>query len=473
MKTHYDLVIIGDGPAGMASAINAEKYGLSVLIVGEQHSPGGQIYRNIEKIDSDIEKILGPDYSKGKSLIKEFLKANVDYLHAAVVSHLQAESSFVVGFISGGDARQVRANRIIIATGARERPIVIPGWTLPGVMSATAADILLKSNRIIPEGDTVLAGSGPLLLLVATHLVSAGTTIQAVLDTTPFSNYCFSLKHFPRALLALKTLYQGLRMLQKIRKSGVPVYRNVKNLEALGSDSVEYISFQSAGRTRQVKANNLFLHNGLVPDTQMTLLLDCEHEWYDIQRYWKPAVDKWGNTSVNGVGVAGDAAGIAGANIAEISGYLAGLEAAFALKMISEQERDLKAKPLQKKLAKETHIRPFLDTLYKPNPDLLVPRDSNTIVCRCEEVTVDQIRKSLEDGLVDPNQVKAQTRCGMGPCQGRMCALAVSEMIADFAKIDIAGVDYFRIRPPVKPITLEQLSKIQLADQLEAADAIR
>ena len=117
-------------------------------------------------------------------------------------------------------------------------------------------------------------------------------------------------------------------------------------------------------------------------------------------------------------------------------------------------------------------LRPFLDTLYKPNPDLLVPRDGNTIVCRCEEVTVDQIRKSLEDGLMDPNQVKAQTRCGMGPCQGRMCGLVISEIIADYARLDIAYVGYFRIRPPVKQITLEQLSKIQLASQLEDVNEI-
>jgi len=473
LKPHYDLIIIGAGPAGMAAAITAEKHGLSVLIVGEQHSPGGQIYRNLEKMGPDIEEILGPDYGTGKSLLKEFHKANADYLNGGIVSHLQAESGFVVGYIWEGAARQVRANRIILATGARERPVAIPGWTLPGVMAATAADILLKSNRVIPEGDTVLAGSGPLLILVASHLISAGATIRAVLDTTPFRNYWISLPHLPRALLALRNLYKGLQMLDKIRRSNIPVYRNVKYLEALGNDAVEYVKFQTAGKTWQIKARTLFLHNGLVPDTQLTRLLDCEHEWYDLQRYWKPAVDPWGNTSVNGVGIAGDAAGIAGAQLAEISGYLAGLEAAFALKKVSEQERNAIAKLLRKKRTQETHIRRFLDTLYKPAPDLLVPKDLNTIVCRCEEVTVGQIRDALAADLLDPNQVKAQTRCGMGLCQGRMCGLTVAEMIADYAQVEIGKVGYLRIRPPVQPLTLEQLSKIQLVDPLEEPDAIR
>ena len=102
-----------------------------------------------------------------------------------------------------GDAGQIRSNRIIIAAGARERPIAIPGCTLPGVMAATAAEILLKSNRIIPEGDTVLAGSGPLLLLVAAHLISTGATIQAVLDTTPYSNYFNSFKAFSQSIACI------------------------------------------------------------------------------------------------------------------------------------------------------------------------------------------------------------------------------------------------------------------------------
>jgi thioredoxin reductase len=473
MKNQYDLVVIGAGPAGMAAAINAEKYGLSVLIIEEQKSPGGQVYRSVERIDPELVDILGPDYVRGINLIEKFHQASIDVHFGAFVSHVETESDFVVSFVSNKAARQVRSERVIIAAGARERPIAIPGSTLPGVMAATAADILLKSNKIIPRGDTVLAGSGLLLLLVGIHLISAGVAIRTVLDTTPFRNYFRSLVHFPRALLALRTLYKGFQMQQVIRKSGIPVYRNVKQLEALGSDYVECVRFQTAGRIHEVETDTLFLHHGLVPDTQMTFLLDCEHEWCDVQRYWRPVVDKWGNTSVNGVAIAGDAAGIAGVDAAEISGYLAGLEAAFGLKKISKGERNQKAKPLQKKLARETYIRPFLDALYKPDPDLLVPSDPDTIVCRCEELTVGQVKKALDTGLFNPNQVKAQTRCGMGPCQGMMCGLTLLEIIADHRKVNIADLGYFRIRPPVKPVTLEQLSAIQFASQLEETDEVR
>ncbi|MCA9923746.1 MAG: FAD-dependent oxidoreductase [Anaerolineales bacterium] len=472
MKIHYDLVIIGAGPAGLAAAIAAAKHRLSVLIIGEQQDPGGQIYRNIENVDSDQVNNQGPEYSRGRSLIKAFRQAKVDYLYDATVWHVQVETTFIVSYILDNDAGQVRSNRLIIATGARERPFAIPGWTLPGVMAATAAEILLKSNNIIPEGDIVLAGSGPLLLLVANHLISAGAPVRAVLDSTPFSNYLVSLKHLPNALRSFAYLYEGIQMIQKIRKHGIQIYNNVKKIEALGGNSVENVRFQHSGRIQEIKTSTLLLHNGLVPDTQMSFLINCDHEWYEIQRYWRPVVDKWGNTSIDGVGVAGDAAGISGGVAAEISGYLAGIEAAFSLKMISDEERDSIAKPLQKQLDRDAHIRPFLDHLFKPSADLLVPRDTQTIVCRCEEVTLQQITTALQSGALNPNQLKAQIRCGMGPCQGRMCGLTVSEIIADYRKMNIADVGYFRIRPPLKPITMEQLSKLQLLGQLENANDI-
>jgi len=173
-------------------------------------------------------------------------------------------------------------------------------------------------------------------------------------------------------------------------------------------------------------------------------------------------LDSRGNTGLRGIGVAGDAAGISGAKAAEASGHLAALEAAVALNVISREERDLKSAPFEKTISREQAVRPFLDRLFRPDPDLLVPRDDQTVVCRCEEVTAGQIREALELGTLGPNQLKSQTRCGMGPCQGRMCGLTVSEIIADYRKVDVSEVGYFRIRPPIKPITVEQLSDIQL-----------
>ena len=462
MNIQYDLIIIGAGPAGMAAAIEAGKSGLATLVLGDQPAPGGQIYRAIERMPPERLKILGTDYAYGHHLAGRFRAADADYIGGAAV--WQVEPDLTINYICDEKARQVKAKSIIIATGARERPVPIPGWTLPGVMAATAVDVLLKSHGLAPCGRIVLAGSGPLLFLTAARFVEFGVTVQAVLDTTPWPNYLAALPALPKALLGYKYLLKGLHLKQQIRRSGVSIYSKVKNIEAEGSQTVDHVRFSSNGTTRKIKVDLLLLHNGVIPDTQITQQLECEHAWYDWQRYWQPLADKWGNTSENGILVAGDAAGIAGANAAEAAGHLAALEAANRLKVISRQERDLRAAPFEKKLLQERSVRPFLDRLFRPDPDLILPRNDRTIVCRCEEVTAGEIRKALELGTLGPNQLKSQTRCGMGLCQARMCGLTVSEIIADYRNEDIAQVGYLRIRPPIKPLTVDQLADLELIE---------
>ncbi len=473
MKTSYDLVIIGDGPAGMAAAITANRFGISTLVISEQNLPGGQIYNNVEKVNSDLKDILGPDYTAGEILVKKYREANVERLHGAVVWHVEIETDIIISLFLENDAWQISAKRIIIATGARERPIAFPGSTLPGIMAVTAAEVLLKKHNMVPGKDLVLGGSGPLLLLSASRLISAGVTVKAILDTTPSGNFLSALKYLPKALLTFGYLYKGIRMKRKIKEKHVLVYKNVKHLKAGGKESLDRVSFNSVGKTHEIETEMLLLHNGVVPDTQMSMLMNCDHEWYDVQKYWRPAVNRWGETSVRGVGIAGDATGISGAKAAEYSGHIAGLKVAFSLKLITESERNQKSHKFHKLLTKEALIRPFLDHLFKPSQDLLVPRDDQTIVCRCEEITAGQIRDALNQDMLTPNQLKGQTRCGMGPCQGRMCGLTVSEMIADYQKTDISDVGYFHIRPPLKPVTMAQLSKIKLLNPLEDFNEIR
>lgn len=463
MNTHCDYVIIGAGPAGLAAAVRARSYGLSVTVLDEQHIPGGQIYRAIERADDKRFNILGKDYRHGKQLVDRFRQSGADYLSAATVWHILPGRR--IYYLKDNIAHTISAKQLLIATGALERPVPIPGWTLPGVLGAGAIDVLFKSSALMPDGRVVMAGSGPLLYLVAGHLLECNIKLEAVLDTGTFRDTLRAARWLPGALRASEYLIKGLAMLRRIRRSGVPHHRGISALRAEGNHHVGHVSFNRGHRRYTIDTDFLILHDGVVPNTQITRLLGCDHRWDHVQRYWKPTIDHWGNTSLPGIAVAGDSGGIYGARSAEFAGHLAAIEAAFRLKLMSRQERNYTAAPIRKKLDRERAVRPFLDAMYKPNPEFYVPRDDGTLVCRCEEVTAGQIRDAAVYGGMGPNQVKAKIRCGMGPCQGRMCALTVAEIIAAERKCAVADIGSFRVRPPLKPLPLEALANIDLDKQ--------
>lgn len=460
MKSDYDYIIVGAGPTGCAAATRASSYGLSVLVIDEQQIPGGQIYRAIERTDDRRLAILGNDYLHGRSLIEAFHRSKADYLPRATVWHLTPELD--VYYMVDGKASRISARRILIATGAQERPVSIPGWTLPGVMGAGAFDVLFKSSAMVPDGKVVLAGTGPLLYLVTCHLTECGVNVMAVLDTGTFGNYLSASRFLPGAMQTPEYLLKGLQMRAQILKRRIPFYHAVRDLRAYGSDRISTVSFKRNGQTQSIETDLLLLHDGVVPNTQMTRLLECDHVWNPVQRYWKPKLDSWGNTSIDGVSVAGDTSGIYGAKSAEIAGELAAIDTAFRTGVISSKEREKTDLPLQKRLKRERAVRPFLDALFQPHPEFYQPADDDTIVCRCEEITAGQIRQTAALGGLGPNQVKAQIRSGMGPCQGRMCGLTVSEIIADVHQLGLPEVGYFRVRPPLKPIPLHVLANMEI-----------
>ncbi len=198
----------------------------------------------------------------------------------------------------------------------------------------------------------------------------------------------------------------------------------------------------------------------MIPESNTTRSLGIEHRWDPRQLCWRPVVDAWGNMDLEGYAVAGDGAGIGGALAAEQAGRLAALEAARALGCIDHAERDQRAAPVRAALAKELRVRPFLDALFRPAPELIARLADDTVVCRCEEVTAGQIREAVGQGCTGPNQLKSFTRCGMGPCQGRQCGTTVSQLIGHTLGRPVEEVGAYRIRPPIKPISLTQLAAL-------------
>lgn len=453
------LAIVGGGPAGLAAAAEAVSLGLSVALLDEQAAVGGQIYRHVEEVMEAAPRrasLLGKDYRRGAELARRFHGSGALHLERTLVWHGEPGRLW---YFREGRAASLEADRILVATGAMERPVPLPGWTLPGVMTVGAAQILLKTSGILPRGRTVLVGQGPLLLLFAQQLLAAGGKLEAIIETLPADRYRRALRHVPKAV-GSGYLRQGLALLLALRRQAVRFFRGAEDVRLEGDGEVGVVRFRSRSTEHSLEASHVFLHEGVVPNCQLTRLLGCEHLWDPQQHCFRPRTDQWGNTTVEGVMVAGDGAAINGALAAEEAGRLAAFETARALGRFDRAARNRLARASLARLRKQRAGRLFLDTLYAPVNAL--PRHPDTVVCRCEEVTAGEIRAAVAIGGTGPNQMKAYLRCGMGPCQGRMCGLTVSTIIADELGISPRNVGYFRVRPPLKPLPLEVLAEAEL-----------
>ncbi|MDB5365326.1 MAG: ooxA [Rhodospirillales bacterium] len=454
--SRLDLLIVGAGPAGMAAALAARRHGLEVMVIDDQPTPGGQIWRSVEQA-ARRDDILGPSYVEGRAVAEAFRASGVIYQPGAQL--WQLEPGFRAFVSRNRQAQVIEAKAVILATGAQERPVPFPGWTLPGVLTVGAAQILLKNAGQIPAGPVWIAGSGPLPLLYAVQLLRAGGQVAGYLDTTPAGQWRAALRHLPRALCASGDLAKGLSWAAMLRRKA-PVIRGVIEIEALGDGRIETLRYRTADRaTATVEANTLLVHEGVVPNIHAALSLDCTVAWDPAQDCYAPIVDRWGESSQVDLFVAGDGAGIAGAKAAQLRGELATLRVAVKLGSTSEDAAAVAARPIRRKLDRELAVRPFLDALFRPRPQVFAPADK-TIVCRCEEITAGEIRALASVGRPGPNQIKAATRAGMGPCQGRQCGYTVTRIVGAAQNRPPAEVGFFHIRPPLKPVTLGELAAL-------------
>jgi NADPH-dependent 2,4-dienoyl-CoA reductase/sulfur reductase-like enzyme len=458
IRDQYDVAVIGAGPAGMAAASLCARAQLSTVLFDEQPAPGGQIYRGVTQSPWRDRSILGADYWAGEKIARELAASGAQYVPRATVWSLTPERE--IGISRGGGSQLVQATHVIIATGALERPFPIPGWTLPGVMTAGGAQTLLKASGIVPEGRTVLAGSGPLLWLLAWQLLNAGASIDAILDTTARESRARARIHLPSFMLS-PYVWKGLKLLREVRKR-VRVISDVTALEARGAGRVESVGYATGGATAlaQLPVDNLLLHQGVVPNVNLAMSVGIEHRWDDGQLCFVPVLTPFGGTSVPGIYIAGDGGGIAGAQAAAWRGVMS---AADIVHGVHPEAAKRAAKAARTTLAHFARGRRFLDAYYQPAPQFRMPA-GETIVCRCEEVKAQQIVETVALGCPGPNQMKSFLRCGMGPCQGRLCGLTVTELIARERGVSPQEVGHYRLRPPVKPITVGELAELPKDD---------
>src|SRR6478752_1942803 len=238
IKSEWDAVVVGAGPAGLAAATLLANRGVDVLLLDEQPEPGGQIYRGVERnasAGSAVRAVFGDDYFHGAELVRAFRASSAVYVPGANVWRVTQDRKIYAS--DGAASMAFQARCIILATGAIERPVAIPGWTLPGVMTAGALQILLKTSGLVPTAPTVIAGTGPLFYLLAQQSLAAGANIVALLDTQPRGTIFSASRYLPAALMGKGPSYllKGLRLKARIKASNCVVYRDVSDVVVEGN----------------------------------------------------------------------------------------------------------------------------------------------------------------------------------------------------------------------------------------------
>ncbi|MCM2474519.1 FAD-dependent oxidoreductase [Rhizobium sp. CG5] len=459
MMPRFDLCVVGAGPSGMAAAVMAARHGLSVALLDERPSAGGQIYRGLEDGPFRHSAALGAEYQEGSKAIASLRNADLSVCFGANLWRVDlSDTGGVASYGQAGASRRLAFGDLVLATGAMERPVPFEGWALPGIMGVGAAQLLLKTSAIVPSRRLVLAGNGPLMLLFATQLLQLGVEISAILDTSvKVSRVAAAIRHARGLWLNRDKIRKGAGLIRAIRRAGVPVYRNVSSLSASGSERIAAVTFDGDKGQTTLSVDTLLIHEGIIPNTQLSRALGCRHVWDEGQQCLRPDIDRFGESSLKRVFIVGDGAAITGAIAAPASA-----EIAIGRILDRDGRSDERSRATVRKaaatLARERAFRPFLDELYTPR--LAAARQSDaTLVCRCEEVSAGTLRSALKDGAIGPSQAKVFTRCGMGACQGRVCGPIVSQLIASETGRPIGDVGQYNIRYPLKPVTLFDMAR--------------
>ena len=388
MAERADLAVIGAGPAGIAAAVAAASAGKRVVLLDEGFRPGGQIWRHRP---SGVP-------AEARSLLERLEALPVRILSGASV--FDAEAAWRLSVSQGERRITVEAAALILATGARERLLPFPGWTLPGVMGAGGGQALLKEGLEIHDEPVLVAGTGPLLLPVAASVRKAGGRLWGVLEQAPWRRVLGMA-----ALLAAHPAKarQALGLGWDLR--GVPYRPGWWVAEALGRERLEAVRLTDGHRVEEMPCRWLFCGFGLVPNVEAGRGLGCEGTHEGLR------VDEAQATFVSGVFAAGEVCGVAGVDAALAEGTIAGLAAAGAWE--PEAPEGLR---LRKARAKARGMGSRMEVVFALRPELRSLPRPDTIVCRCEDVPFGAI-----DPAWDARETKLCTRAGMGPCQGRVC----------------------------------------------------
>lgn len=448
--TVKQIVIVGAGPAGIAAAAALSSSTATITVIDEAPRPGGQIHRMpTPGLALDMHTVLADGHAAYQQFHSTFnlLRGRIQFRSDTLAWNVYGGELHLA---SAAGLDSIRYDALILATGAIDRIMPVPGWTLPGVFTLGAAQVLLKSQGCLLGNSMVFCGSSPLLYLAALQYLRVGGRVAAVIDSTGLGS---KLRAIPGLCAAPSLLMNGLGYMARLRQHGVQIIHGSR-IEAIeGQRWVEGLTYQTAAGTRhRLVCDAIAYGHGLRAETQLAELAGCELHYDPTHRQYLPVVDADGRAG-HAIYLAGDGRTIGGADAAGLSGTLAAHAVATDLGLtipsadVSTQRR---------KLDRLYQFQIAMAGAFSWPCHAAASIADDVLICRCEHVTAGEIRKALRLplGFGELNRVKAATRCGMGRCQGRVCGPAAAEITAAMLNRAHGPLDRLRAQPPVKPLPI-------------------
>ena len=459
------MLVVGAGPAGLSAARAAALCGAAVTIIDERATPGGQYFKQIAKSHT----VVDPDRTDaqvqdGRELIAEVERLGVKLWRDAAVWGAFSAQELAVDV--NGTQHVFAPERLVLATGAYERGVPVPGWTLPGYMATGAAQTLVRAYRVMPGRRVLVAGNGPLNLQLAAELVAAGVDVVAVVEAAA----CPGPRHAAELLRAVCAapglIRDGFRYLARLQRAGVPIVYASAVVAAQGDARVEECTIariDAAGRpvpgtSTHFAVDAVCVGYGFLPSNEIPRALGCRHVVRGKNGNLSTVTDSDGLTSVPGVYVIGDVVALSGAHAARCQGFVTGCAVARSLGLSLPPQAMHELAVVKRQLRRHLGFQKALWRLFAAPILRNQFASAETIVCRCEGVTCAAVAAALQSGAATLGAVKRRTRAGMGRCQGRYCESLVAAMMPAHLGTTRDELSDLAPRVPVKPIRIKDLA---------------
>ncbi len=464
-----DILVLGGGAGGLNAATAAARAGLRVLLVDERPQPGGQYYKQPLEIPAVAGEIAADhQFAGGQALILAAEAAGVTMMRGAEV--WGAFEPLELMIFDGQRNLLCRPRRLIAAAGAYERALAVPGWTLPSVMTTGAAQTLLRSYRVLAGRRVLIAGNGPLNLQVALELARAGAEVVAIAELGARPGL-WALPALAAMLTSTPALaFSGLRYLVELHRRGIPMLygsalaRVEKSTEGLSAEIRRWPGEGAEGRRIEVDA--VCMGYGFLPSNEILRALNCAHCYDPARGQLVVERDADCRTSVAEIYAVGDCAGLGGAPAAEAEGLIAGLAAARSLGVPLGPAQRRSSRRAAGRLARHRRFQAALWRLFQAPRLATELAEPETLICRCEELSLADIAAELEPGAESIGALKRRTRAGMGRCQGRYCGPILAALSAEREGRALTESSHWAPRPPAKPMRIADI--MDLEDRSEA-----